>query len=323
MAKAALQVTIPEGAVSKLSKCHKLQQRTFMRRLFLALLPCILFLAGCGSMSNKTYLDHAEAAIAARKWESAYVFLEDGFTTTNVANRERALALVRSHPEILGGGASSFSVPRLVRMIDSNGLVAGPRQELSRLEMYRVVATPAAVLQAEQNIAEAFAQVKQERDLVEFRKAQELARADREKAEELARMERAKEEEIARRAATEKERQALVARMAVAVPAAKISCKDALECSKTFALTQIYIAEQSKMKIQSANDTIIETFSPVEPHVIGARATKIPRAGTTALVSLDVFCGKAKTEHDVYTCMRASVHVYEDFAPFIQRMLIK
>lgn len=294
-----------------------------MRRLYLALLPCILLLVACGSMTHKTYLDRAEAAIAERHWERAYAFLEDGFTTANVANRERSLALVKSYPMILEGGAASFSVPRLVRMIDSNGLVAGPRHELKRLEMYRVVASPAAVLQAEQNIAEAFAQVKQSRELEEFRKAKDQARIEQEKTEELARMEKAKQDDLERQAVTEKARQALAARMAVAVPAAKISCKDALQCSKTFALTQIYIVEHSKMKIQSANDTIIETFSPVEPNVIGARATKIPRAGTTALITLDIFCGKPKTESDIYACMRESVDVYEGYAPFIERMLIK
>ncbi|WP_137921820.1 hypothetical protein [Hydrogenophaga sp. 2FB] len=274
-------------------------------------------------MSHKSYLEHAEAAIAERRWESAYVFLEDGFVTENVANRERALALVKAYPQILAGGVATFSVARVVRMIEANGLVAGPRQELKRLEMYRVVATPEAAMQAEQNIAEAFAQVKKARDLEEFRKSQELARIEREKAEELARMEKARAEEVTRRAITARDREALALRMAKAIPMAKVSCKDSLECGKTFALTQIYILEHSKMKIQSANDTIIETYSPNDPHAIGARATKTPRSGTTALVSLDVYCGKPKTEADVYICMYSAVDVYEGFAPFIQRMLIK
>jgi hypothetical protein len=268
-------------------------------------------------------LENAEMAIAQRNWERAYLFLEDGLITENLANRERALALVKANPQVLVGAAATFNTDRLVRMIDANGLVAGPRQELKRLDMYRVVATPAAALQAEQNIAEAFAQVKSKRDLEEFRSSENLARIEREKADELARMEKAKADELARQAQTEKDREALLLRIAQAIPMAKVSCKDALECSKTFALTQIYIVENSKMKIQSANDTIIETFTPTDPRAIGVRATKIPRSGTTALISLEVFCSSPRAQADIYGCMSASVGVYEGFAPFIQRMLVK
>lgn len=274
-----------------------------MHRFLPALLICFLFLTGCGSMS-KSYLDRAEAAIADRNWETAYRHLEDGFITDNVANRERALALVKQYPALLTGGAATFSVRQLIRMIDSNGLIAGPRHELSRLEMYRVVASREAVLHAEQNIAEAFAQVKQARELEALRLAESRAEIERAKAE------------------TAKQREAISARMTQAARAAMVACKDSLECSKTFALTQIYITEHSKMKIQSANDTIIETFTPTEPHVIGARATKIPRAGNTAMVSLDVFCGKPKDTQDIYNCMVASTKVYEGFPSFIQRTLI-
>jgi hypothetical protein len=268
-----------------------------MRRLLLILLPCFAVLAACGAMPQKTYLDRAAAAIADKNWEMAYRFLEDGFVTENSANRERALALVKQHPAVLAGGAATFSIPNLVRSIDSNGLVAGPRHEMNRVTMYRVVAAPMAVAEAEKNILEALDQVKRSREFAN----------------------RAKDEE---RAATAKEREEITAKWVAAAQNAKIACRDALECSKVFALTQIYIVENSQMKIQSANDTIIETFTPTETYAVGARATKIPRAGSTALVSLDLFCGKAKAEHDIYSCRRRTTSVYQGYAPFIDRMLI-
>lgn len=255
-------------------------------------------------MPQSTYLDRAEAAIADRNWEIAYRFLEDGFVTENSANRERALGLIKQYPALLAGGAATFTIPNLIRSIESNGVVAGPRHEMHRVTMYRVVAPTAAVAQAEQNILEALDQVKRSREF-----------ANRAKDEERARQELAA-------AASAKEREEITAKWTEAAQNAKVSCRDALECNKVFALTQIYIVENSQMKIQSANDTIIETFTPTETYAVGARATKIPRAGSTALVSLDLFCGKAKAEYDIYSCRRRTTLVYQGYVPFINRMLI-
>jgi len=287
-----------------------------MHRYLLALFSSLFLLAGCGSMSHKTYIDRAEAAIADRNWTTAYRFLEDGFVTENVLNRTRALALVKTYPALLTGGAETFSIPNLVRSIDSNGLVAGPKHELDRLAMYKVVASPEAVALAEQNIAKAFAQVKDSRGLSDRENAEARAIAERFAAEEKVRQDQ-NNVEIAKR------RAGIVGRMAIAKEEAMVYCKDTLECSKVFALAQIFIVDNATMKIQTSNETIIETFNPNEGRAIGARATKFPRQGTSAVVALSLTCGKTKYEHELDVCMEDVTRVYTGFVPYIKKMLIK
>jgi hypothetical protein len=53
---------------------------------------------------------------------------------------------------------------------------------------------------------------------------------------------------------------------------ARTACKDSDDCSRKFALTQIFISEHADMQIQLATDAIIETFNPIEIMKVGAKA---------------------------------------------------
>lgn len=71
---------------------------------------------------------------------------------------------------------------------------------------------------------------------------------------------------------------------------ARYVCKTQLECSKAFALTQIFISENSDMKIQVSTDTIIETYNPTDDLKVGFKALKMPGKGYSATIKLNAYC---------------------------------
>ncbi|MDO9454095.1 MAG: hypothetical protein Q7J29_14750 [Stagnimonas sp.] len=268
----------------------------------LLLVSVIALLSACATQ-GQNYLDRAQTEIGKRNWDVAYRLVEDGLITTNAANRERAVAMVAQNPQLLTAAEATFSAPRLRASMASYGSKEGARIEGQRVLMYSVVASPAAVRVARANLDRAIA----DREQLERENSDSMARS--------------KEEEERKSAEARRRFADLQSRMNTAAANARYTCADALQCSKVFALTQIYITEKATMRIQTANDTILETFNPVKFADTGMRAIKVPRAGTSAEVRLEVSCGPIRSEADTTTCYLRAIPIFEGFRPFVQATL--
>ena len=86
-------------------------------------------------------------------------------------------------------------------------------------------------------------------------------------------------------------------------------------CKKYFQLTQIFITNNSDMKMQVATDTIIETYNPTELYKVGMKASKYPGKDDSEKIVLGVAC---KSEVNDVLCIQKEIEIYEKFRPFIE-----
>jgi len=106
-----------------------------------------------------------------------------------------------------------------------------------------------------------------------------------------------------------------------AMEKAQYTCNSELECNKAFALTQIYISDNSDMKIQVATDTIIETYNPSDSFKIGFKALKVPGTGHSATIKLNAYCGEANSEAELKFCMIMIINILNNFTEYINSQL--
>lgn len=100
-------------------------------------------------------------------------------------------------------------------------------------------------------------------------------------------------------------------------------CSGEQICKKAFTLTQIFISENAGMKIQLATDSIIETYGSKDAIVM--KATKIPGAGDTEAIRLQVSCpDQSLLEIDeaarlalMVDCLRSQISQLENFSSFL------
>ena len=110
--------------------------------------------------------------------------------------------------------------------------------------------------------------------------------------------------------------------VATAKRVAVFRCADRLACDKAFALTQVFISTNSDMKIQMANDTIIETFNPTDTFAMGASAIKMPRSGASADILLNINC-KSKSRKELNLCLKKSELLYRMYPAFMNENFIR
>jgi len=100
---------------------------------------------------------------------------------------------------------------------------------------------------------------------------------------------------------------------------ASISCQAKEECDRKFALTQIFISENSDMKIQLATDTIIETYGVTDNNKVGAKAIKMPLKGKESVIRLTFFCKPGtRREFELSLCDIQRMAFYEKFISFMK-----
>lgn len=102
---------------------------------------------------------------------------------------------------------------------------------------------------------------------------------------------------------------------------AYVTCNDKASCDKVFSLTQIYINSKASQKIQIATDTIVETYNPTENGNIGMGAVKIPGKGSSAIIRISVTCKVSDSGHFSKYCEQKKLDIYNDFRPFVNKML--
>lgn len=94
-------------------------------------------------------------------------------------------------------------------------------------------------------------------------------------------------------------------------------CNDKLSCAKMFALSQIYVSNNSDMKIQVATDTIIETYNPTDTFSVGLKVAKMPLQGTVEEIILTVSCKDTATASS--SCRTKKTTIYKGFKPFLEQ----
>jgi hypothetical protein len=272
-------------------------------RLLLTLILTAL-LASCSGLARPpllTYLQRSEAAIAEGKWQVAYRFLEDGFVSPIAETKSKAIALYRSRPEVKVAAAQTFEIDALRKTFDDHDIATGSAIERNRLRMYSIVAGDEELKSAADNLQYLV-------DNYQDEKAQARAKTAAEAA--------------AKKAKDEAEAAALDAEFEKARANATFRCKDRLECEKAFSLTQIFIATNTDMKIQMANDTIIETYNPNKLASMGATAFKIPKEGTSAEIRLVASCRAEENKLAERACKRKSILLSSDFPRFLRERLV-
>jgi hypothetical protein len=271
----------------------------------LSIISLILFLTACANTrpTVSPYLEKAEAAIARNDWEVAYRFLEDGLVSTSPETKTKAVAFAKLYPLILNAAVRTFSIESVLKTITSHGEGRGLEIESRRLEMYRTVATSDEYESAKLNVESAVA--------VAISKRGDLQRLADEKR---------KNDEAAR---AKLERGILERKLALveAAQASKFSCQSHSECQKAFSLTQIFLSENSDMKIQLATETIIETYSPTESMKTGLRAVKIPRQADSAEIVLTATCRDEGQDSFKKICYDKLMSIYRAFPVFVRSTL--
>ena len=107
-----------------------------------------------------------------------------------------------------------------------------------------------------------------------------------------------------------------------AIKKSRYICKNKNECEKAFSLTQIFISENSDMKIQVATDTIIETYNPSDFFKTGLKAVKIPRKSNVAEIVLTASCSHEGSDEEMQDfCNQKILSIYLAYPKFIKSVL--
>lgn len=110
---------------------------------------------------------------------------------------------------------------------------------------------------------------------------------------------------------------------AKAASASSVVCRDKTTCSKIFALAQIYASQNADQKIQVATDTIIETYNPTDGGKVGIAIVKMPRHGSTEIISITPNCREGEFNAYASLCRAKRTRIYAGFRPFIEASLAK
>lgn len=112
-------------------------------------------------------------------------------------------------------------------------------------------------------------------------------------------------------------RREAVARLNAAAANASLACPNATTCDKAFRLTKIYVQENSGMKIQLSDDTLIQTYNPISLFDIGITAKKVPGKGDTSTIELTVICKDTSFDSGA-NCPNRQAQIYEGFKAFVE-----
>lgn len=110
----------------------------------------------------------------------------------------------------------------------------------------------------------------------------------------------------------------LMPRYELAKQNSSVVCVGEKICKKYFQLTQLFINNNSDMKIQVATDTIVETYNPTDLYKVGMKASKYPGKDDSEKIIIDVIC---KSEANDALCIQKETAIYEKFRPFIEMSL--
>ena len=256
----------------------------------LLLLCTFLIFSACAPYQGNLRTRAVEAA-ARSDWEAAYRFAEDALLSEDSEKRAQARQFVLGNPLIYAAAGRTFQISDLQESIQRSGEDIAYSVEENRLLAYKSVASTQDYTKANDTFIAVFREV-------------EAKRAARARAAEI------KKAESARR----------IQNLIQLESAARVMCKDELECKKAFALTEIFFSDNSDMKIQISTASIIETYNPTKSFNVWLKATKTPGKGESAEIAIRVACSSdASAEY----CENRKLDLYKAFPEFIKARLLK
>lgn len=99
-----------------------------------------------------------------------------------------------------------------------------------------------------------------------------------------------------------------------------VNCPTKPSCDKAFSLAKVYVQQNSEMKIQMSDDTLISTYTSGEYGYISLQATKTLGTGDTATIELGSSC-KDAPDYMQSVCMHRLIPIHAGFKPFIESRL--
>lgn len=259
----------------------------------LVLFLASLFVTACAPYQG-SLKERGLAAAARGDWEAAYRFSEDALMSDDAGKRTEARGFVLSNAKIYDAAGRTFHEVALLESLQKYGESNAYAIEHNRLLAYKTVARSHDYKIASDTFNRIFSEIRKKKE----EQARDLARAESDRAAERAQREKNLFE-------LEKN--------------ARIVCRNEVECRKVFALTEIFSAEHSDMKIQLSTGNIIETYNPTKPYNVGLKAIKTPLQGDSAEVALRVIC--ASDARDEY-CEKRKLSIYKAYPVFLKNKLI-
>jgi hypothetical protein len=133
----------------------------------------------------------------------------------------------------------------------------------------------------------------------------------------------AQEEEAQRRkAGLAVARAKLLSELAVLKEDAVLNCATKDICDKMFALTEIFIAKHSDMKLQVMSPSLLQTYNPTEINKIGISAYRVPGKGSSSTIQIEVLCKDTQPQNlENNVCLLAEKLIFLKYRPFITGLL--
>ena len=103
---------------------------------------------------------------------------------------------------------------------------------------------------------------------------------------------------------------------------APLVCQNKAQCDLYMSRAQYLIARVSGFKIQTANDTLIETYGPTDAdgmvYVLAYRVTKLENENGSADIHIDAMSNCSNNELDIGYCQQASIKAVALMKGFIR-----
>lgn len=261
----------------------------------------IILLSACVATipQKPQYVQRAQSAIVANNFDGAYRILEDAFLESDPEIKAAAIQLYKNEPRLKTAAIESFSKQTLQVAYQTYGAATYTPLTKRRLTLFAQVASGDELKNAYENFEHILNNAQNLLNEEERKRAAEAARLRDEKAQKEA---------------------AAIVELQDAKSKAAFRCPDKSACDKAFALTQVFITSKSDMKIQIANETVIQTYNPTDLFGIGISAVRMPRAGSSADILISVNC--KGTDHSSLLCYSKSTLIYKEFPAFMRANFI-
>jgi len=121
--------------------------------------------------------------------------------------------------------------------------------------------------------------------------------------------------ETERRRLLSEEKSTLTKLLEQARAASIVTCVTTAICDKVFSLTKVFIIQNSDMKIQLMDSTLVESFNPTENGKISIRAYKVPGKGDMASIHISISCKELPSKY--VDCLSKEIFIFKKFKTFI------
>jgi hypothetical protein len=114
------------------------------------------------------------------------------------------------------------------------------------------------------------------------------------------------------------EEQILRKELQVAMANATVECNTKESCDKAFSLTKVYVQQNSGMRVQISDDTMVSSFNSNQGGRVGLSAVKVPGAGQTASIKLSATCQGMDYQYAFMICGEQLKRIFQGFKPFVE-----